>query len=92
VSNGLSPPAHDEGRETGTELRLTQEFDRVPPPQLDDAEPPVGFLASNDARRITGETLIVLGGEWVAHWDDMLFIFQGVMAKSAAESHLAILG
>ena len=63
VSNGLSPPAHDEGRETGTELRLTQEFDRVPPPQLDDAEPPVGFLASNDARRITGETLIVLGGE-----------------------------
>ena len=63
VSNGLSLQPHDEGREAGKELRLIQKSGRVLPPQPDDAGPPAGFVASDDARRITSETPIVSGGE-----------------------------
>ncbi len=63
VSNALSLQPHDDGYEAGTELRLTQEPTRALPRQPDNAGPPVGFLASDDARWITGEALSVSGGE-----------------------------
>jgi signal transduction histidine kinase len=56
VSDGLSPQPHDEGREAGTELRRIPKPGRVLPHQPDDG-PPAGFLASDDARGITGKAL-----------------------------------
>jgi signal transduction histidine kinase len=57
VSDGLSPQPHDEGREAGTGLRWIPKPGGVLPHQPD-AGPPPGFLASDDARGITGEALI----------------------------------
>ena len=56
VSDGLSPQPHDEGREAGTGLRWIPKPGGVLPHQPD-AGPPPGFLASDDARGITGKAL-----------------------------------